>query len=95
LIDENGDLTKNPIIRDIEALHAFTTNLKTLDATQRLKLNGEGIIVFNFGKYVDQPVVEIFKKERGYFAWMMSKDFSQQVKNIITKIHNEEILGKK
>lgn len=62
MIDENGDLTKNPIIRDIEALHAFTTNLKTLDATQRLKLNGEGIIVFNFGKYVDQPVVEIFKK---------------------------------
>lgn len=95
LIDENGDLTQNPIVRDVEALHLFTTNLKTLDATQRLKLNNDGIVVFNFGKYVDQPVVEVFKKEKGYFAWMMSKDFSQQVKNIIAKIHNEEILGKK
>lgn len=95
LIDEDGGVTKNPIVRDIEALHLFTTNLNTLDATQRLKLNKDGLVVFNFGKYVDQPVVEVFKKERGYFSWMMSKDFSQQVKNIITKIHREEILGKK
>ncbi|MCO6462227.1 MAG: 3'-5' exonuclease [Saprospiraceae bacterium] len=95
LIDENGDLTKNPIVRDIEALHLFTTNLNTLDATQRLKLNKDGIVVFNFGKYVDQPVVEVFRKEKGYYGWMMSKDFSQQVKNIVTGIYKEEILEKK
>ncbi|HQU95781.1 MAG: 3'-5' exonuclease [Saprospiraceae bacterium] len=94
LVDENGDFTKNPIVRDIEALHLFTTNLNSLDATQRLKLNKDGVVVFNFGKYVDQSVIDIFKKEKGYYNWMMSKDFSQQVKNIITKIYQEEIIGK-
>jgi DNA polymerase-3 subunit epsilon len=79
-------LPKNPIVRDIEALHLFTTNLNSLDATQRLKLNKDGVVVFNFGKYVDQSVIDIFKKEKGYYNWMMSKDFSQQVKNIITNI---------
>lgn len=95
LVDENGDQIDNPIVRDVNALHAFTTNLKTLDATQRLKYNADGVVVFNFGKYLDQPVADVFRKEKGYFAWMMSKEFSQQVKNIVQKIHNEEILGKK
>ena len=86
-IDEEGNIVPSPIQRDIDVLHSFTTNLKTLDATQRLKYNAQGEVVFNFGKYLDQTVVEVFKRERGYFNWMMSKDFSKQVKDIITKIN--------
>lgn len=86
MIDEEGNIVSNPITRNMDDLHAFTTNLKTLDATQRLKYNQDGIIVFNFGKYIDHPVEEIFKKEKGYYNWMMSKDFSQQVKEIVTAI---------
>lgn len=87
MIDEEGNVVPGAVTRDLDELHAFTTNLKTLDATQRLKYNQDGIIVFNFGKYLDHPVEEIFRKEKGYYNWMMSKEFSQQVKEIITAIH--------
>lgn len=86
LIDEEGNTISNPILRDLDELHKFTTNLNTLDATQRLKYNLEGQIVFNFGKFLNQPVSEVFLKEKGYYNWMMSMEFSQQVKEIITKI---------
>ncbi|HQW54627.1 MAG TPA: 3'-5' exonuclease [Saprospiraceae bacterium] len=89
MIDEDGNSIPSPITRNPDDLHRFTTNLKTLDATQRLKYNQDGEIVFNFGKYLDQPVKDVFNKEKGYFNWMLSKDFSQQVKDIVTKIHRE------
>ncbi len=86
MVDDDGNIVTNPVVRDLDELHKFTTNLNTLDATQRLKYNADGVVVFNFGKFLNQPVEEVFIKEKGYYSWMMSMEFSQQVKEIITKI---------
>ncbi len=82
--DGEGNVTF-PVKNDIQALHDFTTDLRYADVTQKLKYDLEGRIVFNFGKYNGQPVGEYLYKDRQYLGWMLSKDFSYQVKDIIQK----------
>jgi len=74
-----------PIQNDLQALHDFTTDLRFPDVTQKLKYDINGVIVFNFGKFNGKPVGELLYKDRQYLAWMLSKDFSYQVKHIIQK----------
>src|SRR5690606_6591801 len=92
--DGDGNIVKNPVKNDINALAEFTTSDGMLDITQRLKYNNKGEIVFNFGKFIGQPVKDVFLTERNYYSWIMEKDFSAQVKQIVDKIYKEEILKK-
>ncbi len=89
LIDEDGNTIEKPIKNDIQVIHDFTTDLKTIDATQRLKYNQDGIVVFNFGKYIGQPVAEVIARDKPYYHWMLNKDFSTQVKQIVKKIYKD------
>ncbi len=88
-IDGDGNVTKAPIQNNMKAIADFIKDDASIDITQRLKLNAKSEIVFNFGKYSGRPVAEVFKLEPSYFHWMIEKDFSAQVKQIITKIHNQ------
>lgn len=89
LIDENGNVVPAPIKNDVEVLHTFTNDLNFLDATQKLRVQPDGVVVFNFGKYAGQPVREVFLKEKNYFHWMLEREFSSQVKQIIRQIMKE------
>jgi len=89
LIDENDTVIEAPIKNDIQALHDFTNDLNYLDATQRLKVQNDGTVVFNFGKYTGQPVLEVLRKEPHYGNWIQDKDFSSQVKQIIKQMMKE------
>lgn len=84
--DPDGKVTPTPIKNDINALSDFIKDTSSIDITNRLKYNSKGDIVFNFGKYANQLVTDVFKQEPNYFHWMMEKDFSAQVKQIIQKI---------
>jgi len=86
LEDAEGNVIEEPVKNDIQALHNFTSDLKTIDATQRLKYNSNGVIVFNFGKYTGQPVAETLYKDRQYYNWILNKEFSSQVKQIVKKL---------
>ena len=82
--DGEGNISY-PISNDIQALHEFTTDLRYADVTQKLRYDLEGRVVFNFGKYNGQPVGKHLYRDRQYLGWMLSKDFSYQVKDIIQK----------
>jgi len=84
-----------PVVNDMDAIHEFTNDLKVLDVTQRLKLNKNGDIVFNFGKYNGQKVIDVIVKERNYYHWIMEKDFSVQVKRILKKLMDEYLTEQK
>jgi DNA polymerase-3 subunit epsilon len=75
-----------PIKNDVQALHDFTNDLNFLDATQRLKVQPDGTVVFNFGKYVGQPVLTVLRQEKNYGFWILEKEFSSQVKQIIRQM---------
>jgi DNA polymerase-3 subunit epsilon len=79
----------------MQALHDFTNDLKIIDATQRLKYDSNGVIVFNFGKYINLPVAETVYKDRNYYSWIMEKDFSVQVKTTVKKLFKEYELKQK
>jgi DNA polymerase-3 subunit epsilon len=89
LLNEDGNVVEAPIKNDIQALHDFTNDLNFLDATQKLKVQADGTVVFNFGKYVGQPVKEVLVKERNYGHWIMEKEFSSQVKQLIKQMMKE------
>jgi DNA polymerase-3 subunit epsilon len=91
--DEDGNWVEQPIKNDMVALHEFTNDVKIIDATQRLKYDMNGVIVFNFGKYLNQPVLEVLLKDKQYYHWMLEKDFSVQVKKLIKQLVSEA--GKK
>ena len=89
LIDEEGNKVESPIKNNMQVIHEFTNDLKTIDATQRLKYNNEGEVVFNFGKYVGQAVAPVLAKDKQYYHWILNKEFSTQVKQIVKKIMQE------
>jgi DNA polymerase III subunit epsilon len=89
LFDEEGNTIEEPIKNDIQALHDFTNDLRLVDATQKLKYDMNGTIVFNFGKYAGQPVAEVLAKDKQYYHWILDKEFSAQVKQTVKKIMKE------
>lgn len=89
MIDEEGKVITAPIQNNMQVLHDFTNDMSILDGTQRLKRQPDGTIAFNFGKYNNEPVHVVFKKEPTYYHWIMDRDFSVQVKKIVTQIWKE------
>ncbi len=92
LLDEEGLTVAAPVKNDMKVLHDFTNDLKMLDATQRLKVESDGTIVFNFGKYIGQEVKEVLMKDKQYYHWILNKEFSAQVKKIVQNIVRTEEL---
>jgi DNA polymerase-3 subunit epsilon len=89
LLDEEGNVVPAPIKNDIQALHDFTNDLNFLDATQKLRVQPDGVVVFNFGKYNGQPVREVLARDKNYYFWILEREFSSQVKQIVRRMMKE------
>ena len=74
-----------PIQNDMEQLHKFTFQ-KTADLSGRLVYNNAGQEVFNFGKYKNVSVEEVFRKEPSYYDWVMKSEFPLYTKKVLTRI---------
>ena len=46
--------------------------------------------VFNFGKYKGWDVAEVLKRDPGYYRWMLSSDFTNNTKQVLTRIRLRE-----
>jgi len=79
----------NDLEKTVDALHKFTSDETTLDLSGRIVLNNEKAPVFNFGKYKNHLVKDVFLKEPSYYDWMMNADFSMQTKKVITRLRLE------
>lgn len=42
--------------------------------------------VFNFGKHKGVPVADVLRYDPGYFSWIMAGDFSNNTKQVLTRI---------
>ena len=88
-IDPDGNPQGTPIQNDMQAIHEFTNDQRFLDATQKIKVDMNGVPVFNFGKYVGQSVAEVLHKDKQYYNWILNKEFSSQVKQLVKKLVKE------
>lgn len=95
MLDEDGNTAEAPVKRNVQALHEFTNDNRFLDATQKMRMDHNGVAVFNFGKYMGQPVAETLSKDKQYYNWILNKEFTSQVKQIVKKLVKEYEQGKK
>lgn len=84
--DEQGAVLPNPVRPEVQALHAFTNDQRYADATQKLRYDMDGVVVFNFGKYNGQPVAATLANDRQYYHWILNKEFSTQVKQLVKQL---------
>ena len=82
--DDKGNTTKP--FQSMASVAAFCRDERFLDATRRLKKGPDGTPQFNFGKYAGQNVADVFAKDKGYLKWILSKDFSTEVKALVKAI---------
>lgn len=82
--DHDGKITQP--FESMDSVAAFCQDERFLDATRRLKKGPDGTPQFNFGKYAGQNVADVFAKDTGYLKWILSKDFSTEVKALVKAI---------
>jgi DNA polymerase-3 subunit epsilon len=85
-VDGDGHVHEAPINNNMQNLHEFTNDNRFVDATQKMRYDTKGKIVFNFGKYVGKEVAEVLYKDRQYYNWILNKEFSSQVKQVVKKL---------
>lgn len=71
---------------DIEYLSEFSSQNKNVDLMGRIIYNADHKEVFNFGKYKGQLVEDVFRRDIGYYSWMMQGEFPANTKQVITNI---------
>ena len=71
---------------NVDFLEDISSYNKNVDLLGRIVYNDKDVAVFNFGKHKGKSVVEIFKKEQGYYGWMMKGDFPLYTKKVLKEL---------
>ncbi len=74
-----------PVQNDMAVLHNLSSS-NIVDFAQRMAINKNGDIVFNFGKNTGKKVEDVLTKEPQYYDWMMNSDFPLDTKRKLTDI---------
>ena len=82
------------LVNDVAELAKFTCRERMLDYAGRIVLDDHDRPVFNFGKHKGRPVMDVLATERSYYDWMMNGDFTQDTKQVLTKIFLDSKFGK-
>ena len=89
--EDRFGLKSKPVVNDVSQLSKFSSDSRCVDLVGHIVFNDKDEEVFNFGKYKNKPVEEVFKIEPTYYSWMMNADFPLYTKEVITRI-KERIL---
>jgi len=92
--DFNG-VTSTPVVNDIDALSRFTTNLQWADLVGHIGYDKQHREIFNFGKYKNKTLHEVFSQEPAYYDWMMKANFPISTKQVVMKVYRAFIEEKR
>lgn len=81
-----AQVEKYNLPKSISELADIYDDVKRVDFAGRFTLSDEGEFLFNFGKYNGEPVVEVLKKNPGYYSWMLAGSFTSDTKQWLKKI---------
>lgn len=59
---------------------------KFADFAGRIVYNDAGVECFNFGKYKGFAVADVFRRDTGYYGWLIGGDFPEYTKKVFTRI---------
>ncbi len=71
----------------VESLSSLGQANRFVDFAGRIICDEKGDELFNFGRYKGQKVVDVFRKDKGYYNWMMDGDFPAYTKRVISRIY--------
>lgn len=71
---------------DVDFLADYSQMNRNFDLAGRMVYNDKNEVVFNFGKHKGVPVVDVLRREPGYFNWMMQGDFPLETKQRLTQL---------
>lgn len=75
-----------PVVNDMDQINSYFQHHKNADLMGRLVYNDKNEVVFNFGKHKGASVIEVLRKEPGYYGWMMQGDFPLYTKKVLTEL---------
>ncbi len=58
------------------------------DFADRVAYDNEHVEIFNFGKYKGMRVKDVFRRDSGYFGWLMNGDFPEYTKAVFRRVFN-------
>ena len=70
----------------MDFLNKYSNRYNNLDFAGKIRIDNDDDAIFAFGKYTGQKVVEVFRKDKGYYSWIMKGDFPEYTKKIFTKL---------
>ena len=74
------------IENDIDFLHNFSGQTKSVDLSGRMIFDSKGREIFNFGKHKGKIVTDVLRVDPGYYKWIMENDFALDTKRRLTQI---------
>ncbi|MCM1449981.1 MAG: 3'-5' exonuclease [Clostridiales bacterium] len=77
------------IPRDMEELSKYTSPNRNVDLMGRIIKNDKDVAVINFGKYKGQPVIDVLRRDPGYYSWIQQGDFPGDTKRVFTRFYME------
>ena len=94
------------LVNDMDALAEFSKQNDNVDFAGRIiwadKKDAKGntildkdgnpvrVEVFNFGKHKGEEVASVLRYDSGYFSWMLGGDFTNNTKQVLTRIRLRE-----
>lgn len=72
---------------DVDRLADFGGKNRNVDLMGRIVFDDKGREIVNFGKYKGVPVDDVFRRDTGYYGWIMQADFSGNTKRAFTRIY--------
>lgn len=58
------------------------------DFAGRIAYDNEGVEIFNFGKYKGMRVKDVFRRDSGYFGWLINGEFPEYTKAVLKRVFN-------
>jgi DNA polymerase-3 subunit epsilon len=72
--------------KDVSQISKFSCQINSADFAGMVLYNDQNQEIFNFGKHKGVPVEDVFKKEPGYYSWIMNGDFPLYTKKVLTAV---------
>lgn len=80
---------------DVTFLNKYSTFQKRADFAGFILFNEDNEEIFTFGKYKGEKVVDVLKKDKGYFSWIQNADFPLYTKKVLVALKEKAYSKKK
>jgi DNA polymerase-3 subunit epsilon len=88
-VDDGKGNISIPVQNDMEAIHRLSERRKKADFAGHIVYNDQDQPVFNFGKYKNMTVEDVFNRDTGYYSWMMNADFPLYTKKVLKELREK------